>query len=707
MLYENEWMRVTADDGIATLWLDAPGASPNRLGPTRMRALGEAIRTVSQSPAIEILVIRSAKPAGFCAGICLEEWATLSTVQDFAETARIGQDVLQSLLDSPLVTVAYVHGPVLGPGLELALACDHILAVSTPSTKIGFPELHHGFLTGWGGLTLLCEKLGPRRALPWLAGGEIVDARTAKQLGIIDQCISQRRAKIELRCQLDNFQRSERKPRRGRGWQIPDFRAWFCKAPQYDTIAPGHLEHLEAIARASAYSHIDGWASERRIVCSSGYRAGVGQALTLLRQQDRHLRTALAATGATRPLPHSIGIIGAVEPFASACAERGARCFIAGAAEHRLPGQSLNRIVLPSHHAETPHAWATTLEREQIAARSVHNPSTDPWRGFDQCEWILAHGGERICELEDQIPRHAVVMTVGQGPSTTQEFADDPGRIIGVMPPLTPSHSPLVEVLINQQVRPCTIEKTCHWLATLGWTPMVFQERKQGLLRTWMRSLWDECLRLVAEGATIEAVDRTTRELGLRFPALLGLDRIGLPAAATLLPRLRPLVHANLQGVPNGEGFYFFHKNNHLSVNVFAQILLWESECARRLRNNEHFLMSFDPVLAMNAEAQAQERLLLRSINATARLLATETHAQQADLDLAIAVGTGWLQAQGGPLHYADAVGIHQLIHRMNSLAETHGRRFRPHPEIIRRALAAVPFYEGASLTNQANLVAA
>lgn len=193
MLYESSHIRVEADDGIATLWLEFPGTPVNALSPDRLAEIGRAVAVVETNPHIEILVIRSGKPAGFVgAGSVSDGW----TDEGAALYSLVGQRVLNRLAAASLVTVAFLEGPCLGPGLELALACDYRLAVAGPDAWLGFPTL-----PCWGGSV---------RA-PQLRVGQLLTAREAQRIGLVDDAFCARRAKIELRTFLDRLQRRPRK----------------------------------------------------------------------------------------------------------------------------------------------------------------------------------------------------------------------------------------------------------------------------------------------------------------------------------------------------------------------------------------------------------------------------------------------------------------------------------------------------------------
>ncbi len=123
-------------------------------------------RAVAASPFVRILVVRSANPAGFCTGLHSRALASLVHPTDRAAFAWYGQQVFDRLARLDAVSLAFIDGPCLNAGLELALACDHRLCVARSITHLGFPER----LACFGGSARLTQ-LGGRRAMGLLTSG--------------------------------------------------------------------------------------------------------------------------------------------------------------------------------------------------------------------------------------------------------------------------------------------------------------------------------------------------------------------------------------------------------------------------------------------------------------------------------------------------------------------------------------------------------
>ena len=170
MLYETRSVRVELTDGIATLWLRFPGPRPNALSVARVRELDRGLDAVLADPRAEILVLRSGRPDGFCAGLDDAQAAALESDADATAFALAGQRSVRRLADAGVVSLAFIEGPCLGPGLELALGCDYRLAVSGPDAVLGFPDLADDLPPTWGGTARLAGNRLGRAALtagPW------------------------------------------------------------------------------------------------------------------------------------------------------------------------------------------------------------------------------------------------------------------------------------------------------------------------------------------------------------------------------------------------------------------------------------------------------------------------------------------------------------------------------------------------------------
>jgi enoyl-CoA hydratase/carnithine racemase len=185
---ESSWRWERGPGAVWTLWFDQPGQSHNLLDPCTLDELEARLVEAEGDSSITGLVIRSAKPGGFCAGADLKTILACSTDAEVEAFVVRGLAVLDHLSGLKLPTVAVVHGVCLGGGLELALACRRRVALASPAPlQVGTPEVQHGLIPGWGAITKLPRLIGPENALNLLISGRSIGYLQARSLGIVDR----------------------------------------------------------------------------------------------------------------------------------------------------------------------------------------------------------------------------------------------------------------------------------------------------------------------------------------------------------------------------------------------------------------------------------------------------------------------------------------------------------------------------------------
>ena len=189
---QTTWRSETSSGDVTTLWFDCPGRSQNVLDPVAFDELDQCLAEIEGNSSIRGVLVRSAKPAGFCAGADLKTIQGCTTAAELAAYWRRGLAVLDRLARLEIPTAAIVHGVCLGGGLELALACRcrAALASSVP-LQIGSPEVQLGILPAWGAIVRLTRLLAPRDALNLLLTGNPIGFLQAKSQGLVDRLVSQ------------------------------------------------------------------------------------------------------------------------------------------------------------------------------------------------------------------------------------------------------------------------------------------------------------------------------------------------------------------------------------------------------------------------------------------------------------------------------------------------------------------------------------
>ncbi len=175
---------VEVDGGVAVLTLSRPEAR-NALSPDLVAAIDDAVVDLDGRHDVGAMVLTGADPA-FCAGFDLRQLSTeLRTVQQQRQAQPVRHLGMLPVHATPVI--AAVNGPAVTGGLELALACDFIIA----SERARFADTHArvGAMPG-GGLTIrLPELVGPNRARQMSFTGDFVDAPTALAWGLANEVV--------------------------------------------------------------------------------------------------------------------------------------------------------------------------------------------------------------------------------------------------------------------------------------------------------------------------------------------------------------------------------------------------------------------------------------------------------------------------------------------------------------------------------------
>jgi enoyl-CoA hydratase/carnithine racemase len=145
-------------------------------------AFADAV-AAADDPAVTAVVLTGTDPA-FCAGVDLKELAAQGASY-FAHLAEI--DIVAALSRLPVPVVGAINGPTFTGGLELALACDFLIA----SDRAAFADTHVrvGVIPGGGMTARLPIVVGEARARRMSLTGEIVDAETALRIGLVTEVV--------------------------------------------------------------------------------------------------------------------------------------------------------------------------------------------------------------------------------------------------------------------------------------------------------------------------------------------------------------------------------------------------------------------------------------------------------------------------------------------------------------------------------------
>lgn len=171
---------------IAILTINRPNAL-NALNRGLVENMARVLRDIRHDQTTRVLILTGAGERAFVAGADIAAMSEMTAIEGL-EFSRLGHRVLQTVEDLPIPVIAAVNGFALGGGLELAMACDLILA--SEKARFGQPEINLALIPGFGGTQRLPHRIGQARARELIMTGEMIEAKTALDWGLLNKVVA-------------------------------------------------------------------------------------------------------------------------------------------------------------------------------------------------------------------------------------------------------------------------------------------------------------------------------------------------------------------------------------------------------------------------------------------------------------------------------------------------------------------------------------
>ena len=178
---------VDISENIATVTLNRP-EKLNALSGEMMEGLVPVIEGLAEEKEVRCVVVTGAG-RGFCAGGDIAGMASGETLPNENPVARLRrlEETSRLLHEMPKPTIAMVNGPAAGAGLSIALACD--IRIAGESARFGTAFVRIGFSGDFGGTWMLQRLVGPAKARELYFTGDLIDAREAERIGMVNRVV--------------------------------------------------------------------------------------------------------------------------------------------------------------------------------------------------------------------------------------------------------------------------------------------------------------------------------------------------------------------------------------------------------------------------------------------------------------------------------------------------------------------------------------
>jgi 3-hydroxyacyl-CoA dehydrogenase/enoyl-CoA hydratase/3-hydroxybutyryl-CoA epimerase len=703
------------EDGVGRITFDDPDRKVNVLTEDVMTRLADLVTEagdLAKQGRISALLFRSGK-SGFIAGA---DVAAIEAVEDpgaGAVAARMGQAVFRTIEDLDVPTVAAIHGICLGGGTELSLACSHRVASDSPKTVMGLPEVMLGILPAWGGTTRLPRLVGLQAALDMILTGRQVSASKAKRIGLVDAILPADLFDEEVAAfaaaQIDgpSGKRTHRPLfKRLMDDTVPGRRLVLTLAKkrvlaQTGGHYPAPLKILEVLGRSlgrplSRALEIEADAAGELIV--STVSKNLIHVFNL--REDARKGTGVRNAAVTPGRIEYLGVLGAGVMGGG----------IAQLAAHRgihVRMKDINHEAVSSGLQHARGLFDKLVKRKKLRRREADQSMALisgglDYEGFGRLDLVVEAVVEKmdikrivLRETEEAVRRECILTTNTSSLSVDEmsKALSRPENFAG-MHFFNPVHRmPLVEVVRGAQTSDEAAATVYVLALALGKVPVVTSDGPGFLVNRILGPYMNEAGFLLADGASVEAVDGAAKKFGMPMGPLRLVDEVGIDISRhagqslyeALGERLTPsaplvaLADSGRLGKKGGLGFYQYEGGKEKSVDPDIYAVLAPSVPAERVTMETREIRS---------------RLVLAMLNEAARALEAGIVTRASDVDLAMIMGTGFPPFRGGLLRFADTIHARTVLARLEDLEKRHGPRFAPAELIRRMAREDRSFYE-------------
>jgi 3-hydroxyacyl-CoA dehydrogenase len=682
---------VTRDGDVGVLTVNNPPV--NALSPGVPEGIVAGVEALQKDAAVRAIVLIGGGRT-FIAGADIKEFGKITSGKKRDDIGL--QTLLQALESCPRPVVAAIHGTALGGGLETAMACHYRVGVA--AAQVGQPEVKLGLIPGGGGTQRLPRLAGVAKAAEMCAGGEPVKAADALQAGILDRVVDGDllQGAVAFAREVADRGGPPRKTR-DRTDKLGD-RAAALQALQAvrDSVrkrarglmAPGKA--LDAIEAAVTLPFADGCRREAELFRECLF-SDQSRGLIHVFFGERAVAKVPGLPKDVTPLPiRRAAVVGAGTMgggITMAYANAGIPVLL-----KEVDQPALDRGLATIRKSYAGSVQKGRLSQQQMDQRLALIRPTLTYDGFQEADIVVEAVFEGM-ELKKQVFAELSRVTRADAilASNTSTLDIDalasatsrPQQVIGHHFFSPANVMRLLEIVRGKQSSPAVIATSMGLAKTLGKVGVLVGSCRGFVGNRMFHPYQREAQLLLEEGATVEQVDAALVDFGMAMGPLAVGDLAGLDVGWRIRKEYRhlepagrrvPLVADRLCemgrfGQKTGAGWYRYPEGNRAPVaDPEVQRLIEDSArgagIARRTIGPEEIV----------------ERTVYALVNEGARILAEGIALRAVDIDIVYVHGYGFPTYRGGPMWYADTVGLKQVYERVRQLEQQHGDLWTPAP---------------------------
>ena len=680
-------VQLTKDHDIAIITINNPPV--NALSPGVPEGISEALGQIAQDASIKAAVLIGSGRT-FVAGADIKEFGKMTS----GKPRGAGHlPLLLKIEDSSKPVIVAIHGTVLGGGLELAMAAHYRVAVS--SAQLGQPEVKLGLIPGAGGTQRLPRLAGVAKAVEMCVSGNPIKAEEAVKCGIVDRIVEGDllAGAIALAREVADKpapktrERNEMLAGAAENAQIFSSAREAAAKKQRGLLAPAAA--IDAIEAATKLSFEEGCQVEQKLFLDC-----------LFSEQSKSLIHVFFSEREANKIP-DIPKDTPVTPVKSA-AVVGAGTMGGGIAMV-LANAGIPVLIKDTDQSAIDRGLATIrsnyehsvkrgrFSREVAEERMKRITATLSYDDFSKVDLVIEAVFEnmalkkevfreldRVCKAGAILASNTSTLSIDEIASATSR----PESVIG-----THFFSPANVMRLLEIVRGKDTSKevvaTCLQLSkTLGKVGVLVGNCRGFVGNRMFHPYRRETQFLVEEGAGIAAVDQALNDFGMAMGPLATGDLAGLDVGWRIRKEYRHLETPGIRqpfledrlcelgrfGQKTGSGWYQYDEQRRAMPDPQVDELVrkWVQEAGIPQRQI--------------TASEITDRCIYALVNEGARILQEGYALRASDIDIIYVNGYGFPAYRGGPMWYADTVGLKKVYERVSELHRDHGETWRPAP---------------------------
>jgi 3-hydroxyacyl-CoA dehydrogenase len=703
MTFMEPTVRMQRHGDIAVLTIDNPPV--NALSHSVRVGLLEILPRIEADDGVRAILL-------VCAG------STFSAGADVREFARPPQDpimavAMRALDASEKLTVAAIHGQALGGGLETALVFDYRCAV--PSAKVGLPEIKLGLFPGGGGTQRLPRLIGLQAAIDLILTGDAIGAAQARQLGIIDELIegSLLEGAVAYTQRLVADGATHRRLSAAsvvvpEGFSFAERRA---KAVKDAKGLPAAAAAVDAIQASTDRSFDEGLAEERRLftIVRGSHEAAAMRHLFAAEREVAKIPDFPRDTAAREIT--TVAVIGAGtmgSGIAIAFANAGIPVTLIETTDAALERGWTN--IKSIYGSLVERGRMNAQERDARLARIVRSLELEETRTADlvvECAFEDMAIKQSLFARLGELAKPGAILATNTSALDVNQIAGASGRAADVvgMHFFSPANiMKLVEVVRGGGTAPEVLAGAMAVCKRIGKIGVVSGVCDGFIGNRMLRGYRREAEFVVLQGASPQRVDQALSSFGMAMGVHAMGDMAGLDISAASRKRLRiegvlndprvgavqdKLVEMGRLGLKTGKGIYRYEPGSRTPLPDPEVEALIAAEAGRL--GIERRAIDDQEII---------HRCLLPLVNEGARIIAEGVALGSVDIDVVYCNGYGFPRHHGGPMFWADSVGLDKVLSTIRRFGDELGPQYwTPAPLLVSLAGAGKKF---ADLPRQA-----